>query len=230
MNFFGHVAIATHISCDFGIGFGCMLPDFAHLLGLRRLSTCDPSLAAGVRLHHDTDRVFHELVVFREACLVEAENLRRVGVARGPAAGAAHVGIELLLDDAIALDAPTQAYYRGSLEAAGPAGLAKSLQFENPEQAARWEALRERLLAAPVAPPVLLPTLLAQRIERTLRHRPRLAIRSDEIEVLATWAERARARLSGDFPRIIEQVLQGLSATYDTVARSTADCLRFRRA
>ena len=68
MNFFGHATVASWVSNAPAVVLGAMLPDFATMIRARPPTAKQPELWRGVRLHHDTDAVFHDHPVFRELC------------------------------------------------------------------------------------------------------------------------------------------------------------------
>ena len=230
MNFFGHVCIATHFTADESVGLGAMLPDLANLLGLRNLRTRHAGIERGCNLHRRTDSVFHDLAAFRRECRCVAQQFRCVGFERGQAVAVAHIGIEFLLDDALAEDHTSQSLYERSLTAAAPDKLASHIPFPNSGIARQFEALRVRLLAASDLTSPIAPELVAERIFRTLHKRPKLAIRSEQMPTIAEWARQTQEQGLGLFRALVTDVVAKLEAEVtDRVTRS-ADPLRFRRA
>jgi hypothetical protein len=210
LNFFAHVCVVCQFSRDDAVAFGAMLPDFASLLGFKTPPTTHRGIALGCELHHLTDAEFHNLRAFRDACHSETTELRQLGFARGPASALAHVGLEFLLDNALFDVAPTHALVHSSLLAATPDGLGRHLEWGLPEHAERFENLRQRLVS--MGPPNgrVEPGVLAERLTRTLRHRPRLAVSPSQQEMLVTWVRSTQGRRKDLFPKLFEQVLQAL--------------------
>ncbi len=83
MNFFGHAAVATDFERDPAYILGSMLPDFCSMLAARPPVLDDERLVAGVRLHHATDLVFHDLEAFQRL------SRRRTGACSRAVSGAA---------------------------------------------------------------------------------------------------------------------------------------------
>jgi hypothetical protein len=117
MNFFSHAAVARSFSEDPEFVLGAMLPDFVSMLGARLPEVTHVTLARGVRFHHVTDHVFHDLEVFRMLSRDAHAELRERGLGRGASRAVAHVGIEILLDMTLGQSAPAQAAYLSGLEA-----------------------------------------------------------------------------------------------------------------
>ena len=146
MNFYSHAAIASLYTDDAGVALGAMLPDFASLVGSRPPETTDVQILRGSGTTTRPIGYFTDPIHF-DGRAAESGRLRSLGLARGTAAAAAHVGIELVLDDSLSEDNRTQELFRAALNAAAPFALAKSLRWSSPEQAIRFEELRQRLLA-----------------------------------------------------------------------------------
>jgi hypothetical protein len=230
LNFVAHVCVASYFSQDAAVGFGALLPDFVSLLGLKSPTTRHPGIAYGVNLHHLTDAAFHELHSFRETCNVEAAELRRLGIPRGPAQAVAHVGIEFLLDDALAEDAPTQSFFTSSLRAGSPEALGSILDWTSSEQAERFDRLRQQVCSIEQPNGPLASSLIAERIARTLRNRPKLAVPPTQQTIVLNWVQSIRGRMNGLFPELIEQVLRTLRTKVPTPRTQLRDSLQFRRA
>lgn len=230
MNFYSHLAIASLFSGDVAVAFGAMLPDFASMLGVRQPLTLDAKITKGCELHHATDRFFHEHPLFRQACSVEASILRKHGFARGTARAVAHVGLEILLDDALWEDEPARALYAEVLALATPHELSRSIDWKSPDHAQSFEQLRQRLaLACSRATPSAAPTM-AERIFRALLRRPRLAVRADERVKLDLWVAEAAQRTTSIWPIVTESVAFGLERAQWQSEHESVRPLRFRRA
>lgn len=172
MNFFGHAFIASRRTRSPVLALGAMLPDFASMCGGRIARVVDAELAAGVALHHATDATFHRLPAFLDLYRHATERLQQRGVGRGPARGAAHVAVELLLDGELLGDAAACRIYLDALAVRGE----ELVHWEAPEQAVRWQRLRERLRTAGVPAHYGEPDAVAARVAATLRHRPLLRL------------------------------------------------------
>src|SRR5512138_1319390 len=92
-----------------------MLPDLENLVAAPPPITTDHFVLSGCVLHHATDRVFHALNAFRDACAQEAALLRAAGVDRGTARAAAHIGLEFALDDELSVNEWAQTLFRSAL-------------------------------------------------------------------------------------------------------------------
>jgi hypothetical protein len=230
VNFYAHVSIATLYAADEAMALGAMLPDLASLLGVKPPPTTHPGIHDGYVLHHVTDAVFHDLPLFRLTCREQCAHLTHLGLKRGPARAAAHVGLEFLLDDAPALDAPTHQLFCASLASATTEGLAAKLDWQSRENAEQFQNLRNRLLAAELSPHGLAANVVAERIFRTLLSRPRLAIRSEQVDILTDWIQSLRRQGTGIFCSFVEQVISELSSRIERPQTRSADSLQFRRA
>ena len=231
MNFYSHLAIASTFTDDPDVAFGAMLPDLASMLGTKPPRTTDPRVQCGYELHLATDRVFHELELFRRACRIESAELRVRGVARGSAMAAAHVGLEFFLDEALAEDEISRQLYATVMHGVTPAHLSGVLNWKTPDLASAFESLRQRLTA--------LPPLLnhagahlshAERICRTLSRRPRLAVRADARVALDSWATEAPSRYAAVWPSVVSSVTTGLERARWNNQREGFRSLSFRRA
>jgi hypothetical protein len=230
VNFYSHVAIASLFSEELGLAFGAMLPDLASLVGAKPPKTSCPHIRRGYALHHATDRAFHELEPFRHASRTESQRLLSLGLSRGTAVAAAHVGLELVLDDALAEDEPTQALFRTTLAAAAPQMLCQSLEWGSDAHAAQFETLRQRVWSLAMEQLPLDGTTLAERLCRTLERRPKLAVRAGDRELLQCWAAELRLRYSPIWPGVVMGVLRALDEANLHTCPSLSRPLRFRRA
>jgi hypothetical protein len=230
VNFYSHIAIASLYSTDVGLAFGAMLPDLASLVGGRPPKTHCPKITRGYALHHATDRSFHAQEAFRRAMMAESQNLQSLGVRRGTALGAAHVGLELVLDDALAEDEPTQILFQTTVAAAAPQALCQSLEWDTAARAAQFETLRQRMWALATERPPLDGTLLTERLCRTLARHPRLAVRASDRALLQRWAAGLRTRCDCIWPDVVAIVVDDLSADNWRVCPKLSRPLRFRRA
>jgi len=192
VNFFGHAAVAArlHAPPPPGVALGAMLPDFASMCGARPTRVDDEPVARGVELHHATDAAFHRLASFAGLVRDLTARLDAAGVARGPARGAAHAGVELLLDGVLVEDAAAADAYLAALDH-DPAGIAW------PDGGGeRFAILRARLRDHGVPHDLQRPEVAARRLVRALAHRPLLAPSSGDADritrTLAGFARRVR--------------------------------------
>lgn len=213
MNFFGHAAIAAQI---FGRGpealepaelpklcAGAMLPDFASMLGLKRPRVMEAGVQRGVDFHHATDHAFHDLPSFHALSHDAFDWLSARALPRGPARAVAHIGIEMLLDEAIAEDDFARRSYRAALDVPLP----ELLVFTAEDDAARLASLLRALAArAPESAVPPSPELLAERIRRTLARRPRLATDDHGQQLLATWIEETRPAVGREAPQLFRDL------------------------
>jgi len=175
VNFFAHALVASWRSPSPAYALGAMLPDLAGMVGVSTPPVDHPDLAAGVELHHATDRAFHRLPVFVRAMSEIQQQLMLRGLGRGPAAGAAHVGFELCLDRALLDEPDAIAHYRAALEAAR-GELHGVIVWPARDVAERWYVLIDRLFST--GPPQVYRDLdlVAKRVARALARRPLLAL------------------------------------------------------
>lgn len=217
MNFFGHAALAAR---HFGerspqpseavlatLCAGAMLPDFVGMLRLGRLLPNDPVLARGVLFHHKSDEAFHDLPLFVSMSREAFAWLSERGLPRGPARAVAHVGIEMLLDEAFALDADARAAYRAALRVP----LTPLLEFREPPDAPRLAALQKALLDRAETALDAPAEVVAERIRRTLSGRPRLATDDAGQVLLARWVETTRPRIFAEGPAVFGALRQLLA-------------------
>jgi hypothetical protein len=212
MNFFSHAVVAGRFSRDPVFVLGAMLPDFASMLGVRMRSVAEATIRNGVRFHHLTDGVFHELPVFRTLSRDANSALRDRGVARGPALAIAHVGIEILLDTTLGQSAAARDAYLSGLEAGRTPAFARSLAWPEPE-AKRLADLLETL----VRRGIVLDTsseLLVERIRRTLAGRPRLRLGPDDPPRVRDWVEATRDRVVGSTPALVAELHRELERRF----------------
>jgi hypothetical protein len=208
MNFFGHAAVATDFERDPAFILGSMLPDFCSMLSARPPALHDSRLVAGVRLHHATDLVFHELETFQRLSREAHRRLLALGVGRGAARAVAHIGVELMIDDVLAERQVLQSAYISALEISRDRDVARAIAFGLDEQE-RFTFLMERLLERGVVanPPA---SLLAERLRRALAARPRLAFSADEVFLVEEWIVQAQPDVVASVPALTAALLDQL--------------------
>ena len=203
MNFFGHAAIAGRFDAEPLFALGAMLPDFCGMLGFRAPEPAPGPLGAGVRFHHVTDLAFHELSAFRTLNRAAAAELDGRGVRRGTARAVAHVGVELLLDAELAENDAARAFYFAAL-GAGSAPACFSATFTD-DECARLGRLLATLSERGVAKRPSSASV-AERLERALVRRPRLAILRDDLPRVSEWVELFRARVVASSPALLSDL------------------------
>jgi hypothetical protein len=208
VNHFAHAVVAAAHGPDPALALGAMLPDFAGMLGTRVGALSHPALRAGCALHHASDAAFHGAPEFVALLSAGSARLRGDGLARGPARAAAHVGLELLFDAALAHDAVCAAHYARALAESAKPEVDAAIAWRSADAAPRWLALRVRLCArgAPRADEDC--DALAQRVARALASRPRLALSPDSHECVARWLADARPGLRAASPDLVSAVVQ----------------------
>lgn len=226
MNFVGHIHIGHRYLVRYGLDgrrasgepldrylLGTALPDFA-TIGRFQLTgePADSSVAAGVDMHHATDNAFHACDWFVTNSQAVRADLERRGVNRGAARAVGHVGVELLLDGHLLASA------EGLRDQAQRVlGLADDEQLELRALVAEdrrhdWYRHLARISSWPLPDDYHEPTAVAERLNRILRPRRRLAFDPHHIVVVAdTLADHA--------PNLIA----GIAAMVDSLAEDLAE-------
>ena len=212
MNFFAHATVACWERGEPEYVLGSMLPDFATMTGTRLHSAGHVDVAAGMVLHRVSDAAFHQSPRFGALCLAGTRWLRDHGVSRGPARGAAHVGVELLLDGVLVGDARVCERYTAALDAGASPALRATLRWHAGDGDRRWQRLQSRLAAHGAPLEYGRPEVVAERVTRALSARPRLALDADESETVVRWLERARADVAAATPELLDHVRAGIAA------------------
>lgn len=207
MNFFGHVVVASWESDSSPFLLGAMVPDFATMIGARVPLSTHAEVAGGIRFHHRTDQIFHDSETFRDLSRSARERLRALGVPRPQALAVGHIGVEILLDGALA-DADARRHYQGALAAGRDVTVSRSLAWAVPEVEGRFDALLDALASRGV--PTETEGLSAFRIVRALAPRPKLRLdERGEVQVRA-WAEEAEGEIRAAAPRLLAELRAGL--------------------
>jgi hypothetical protein len=206
MNFFGHATLAARFSDRPEFVVGAMLPDFSNMLGLGKPCAQDSVLAAGIHFHHITDRAFHDLAIFRRLCREATVVMGARGVARGTARAVAHVGVELLLDDALAESAAARSAYVAGLRAGQRPELLRGLLWPSAEHAlarlmSRLESAFEDRGVAQVS-----TSVIVERLSHTLGRRPRLAIAPRDVPAVGDWVEFCRGAVVASTPALVSEL------------------------
>ena len=146
MNFFGHTVLAVRRSTAPAFVLGAMLPDFATMIRARPPRTAHTDIDSGMQFHWRTDEAFHRSAAFLALTHEAVGWLSARGVRSGSALAVAHVGVEILLDAALAGDDCAQQAYRAALEGAAHDELGRFVDWVSYGERARFDALRARLL------------------------------------------------------------------------------------
>jgi hypothetical protein len=203
VNFLAHATVARRIDADPAFVLGAVLPDLLPMAGLplRSRHRHRPSgaedvtrTAAGWALHHRVDEVFHELPAFRAGVQALRVDLRGTALGTGPRRAVAHVGWELLLDDALADDGATITAFREALR------LGRERDHEP-----TWQMLVDGLLDAhPHAPSTT--RAIAERVHRAVSRRPRLAFDASHLDCVVAVLDRHRSAIADAAPQIVDAV------------------------
>ena len=167
-----------------------MLPDLSAMLGFRIPPSSDLLVTAGVALHHRTDAVFHETRAFVELSRWARVELSASGMSRGPARALAHIGTEILLDEQLGQDPPTEGAYLDALRTA-----ASAAEGQNSIETSRIRNLAQRLVERGIARS-LEPELVARRLRHALESHPRLRFGETEEPIVTRWVVNARPRVA----------------------------------
>jgi hypothetical protein len=216
VNFFGHAVLAVRRSADPAFVLGAMLPDFATMIRARPPLTEHTAIDLGMRFHWRTDDAFHRSQAFGDLTHAAVTWLSARGLRSGSALAAAHVGVEILLDAALAGDAPAQQAYLAALDGAAPRELGRHVTWASDDQSARFDHLRERLRERGAIVGAIAPDVVAGRLRRALADRPRLALDDAAEVVVREWVTTARAQISS----CAGPLVQDLSAQLAVAASS----------
>ncbi len=192
VNFFGHVAMARQVSEDPEFLLGAMAPDLLAMCGATAGPATSPAVAAGQAHHLAVDAAFHASSTFVQLQLWAVRGLNAAGLRRGPARGAAHVAIELLLDGTLSGDPQAQAAYRRGLAAPDP------FQWDDDGSVARWRSLLGRLRTGSIPDGYRRTDFVADRVAGALGRRPRLALGEAEAVALRAFLPELQRRVGAE--------------------------------
>jgi hypothetical protein len=209
MNFFGHAWIAGWFSQQEPFVLGAMLPDLANILRLPSPGTDHPELAAGIGLHHQTDRAFHASQTFTALERGALSALSELGFPKGARRALAHVGVEFLIDEQLALGAPGWSGYHTALEfgARATGGL---LGWRGEQDQQRFALLCRRLASLSHARDGI--PALVKRLFGTLADRPRLALGAEYAPRLADWLTASTPLVSQSVPELLDELRGALKS------------------
>jgi len=212
VNFYGHAVLAAATQHGSEFVLGAMLPDFISILGARPPRLAVGSLARGVAYHHRTDAVFHDSAIFRSLQARASTLLLSQGVRRGPTRAVAHVGVELLIDAALAgscanlapTPIPADEGYLAALEL-GSSPLA-GIAWEPIDETERFMLLCQRLRHAGVERFRVDAEQAMAYLGRILARRPRLALSDEETGAVKAWAAEAFVVVKTELPQLLQEL------------------------
>lgn len=195
VNFLAHAEVARRSRADAAYVLGAVLPDLLPMAGVRLDRAAVPDdVAAGWQAHHVADAAFHASPVFGAGVGALRTDLRRTGLGTGPRRAVAHVGWELLLDDAIAGDPDLITVFRAALD------RGRHLTDDG-----RWHGLLDRFaLLAPMGRSE--PLVIAQRTQRACSRRPRLAFGDEHLGPVAAILGEHHDRVLAIAPDLLDEV------------------------
>jgi hypothetical protein len=227
MNFFGHAWVAAWFSECEPFLLGSMLPDLANALRSAVPRSSHDQLCAGIRIHHETDRVFHATDAFQALEHHARRSLGAAGLSKGPRRALAHIGVEFLIDDELGTHgAPGARHlalsrYIGALAFGGSRACRSMLHWSNTSDADRFALLCSRLALASSAVSTATPStgghpeadrLLAARLIACLAGRPRLELHPSEEAALEPWLAECRPAVAAATPGLLVELSRGLEA------------------
>lgn len=196
MNFFGHALVAGRARGDAAFILGAMAPDLLPLCGAIADQATSAAVVDGQAQHHQVDALFHANPTFLALQSWTSGALIERGVARGSARGAAHVGVELLLDGVLASDGDARRAYRDALAEADGAGAPFTWCDGASEQ--RWAGLITRLRRGTIPDAYRDCDFVVDRVIGALRGRPRLAVRDADQPLLRAFMPALCARVEAE--------------------------------
>jgi len=206
VNFFSHTVLAVRRSTAPAFVLGAMLPDFATMIRARPPRTAHTDIDSGMQFHWRTDEAFHRSAAFLALTHEAVGWLSARGVRSGSALAVAHVGVEILLDAALAGDACAQQAYRAALEGAAHDELGRFVDWASYEERARFDALRARLLARGAVAGDITADTVAERLRYTLAARPRLALDEASVPTVRDWARTVRPAIDARAPALLQDL------------------------
>ena len=205
MNFFGHAAVAGWARKDAPFILGAMAPDLLPLCGALAEQATSPAVVDGQAQHHQVDALFHANPTFLSLQAWTTRGLIEQGVARGSARGAAHVGVELLLDGVLADDGQAQRAYRDALTEA--ADVCSPFTWRDDLSQQRWAQLIAHLRRGAIPDAYRDCDFVADRIIGALRSRPRLALSDGDQPLLRAFLPSLRRRVEAEADALLIDLL-----------------------
>lgn len=222
MNYFGHAALACRQSVAPPFVLGAMLPDLCAMVGAPAPSpahlTCEDAvqLAQGLQFHLVTDAVFHQTPMFVAHNQRAVAALRGLGISRGPARAAGHMGVEMLIDAVLVTETQYLTAYQAALSWGSRNLTAQSTTmswFCRTKLAALCNLLLDRGATTFEAS----VRRIADRLSGALSGRRLLAPTAHELTLISTWLAQDQA-VEEDVP----QLLLELSCLDESCAQPTA--------
>ncbi|HSC88162.1 MAG TPA: hypothetical protein VLC09_12855 [Polyangiaceae bacterium] len=218
VNYLGHAAIAQEASRDPYFVLGSMLPDLANMLRVRLPRLDDPRLTDGVRFHERCDAVFHDLPTFIELNHLALDGLRQLGVSRGPARAAAHLGTEFAIDAVLARDPRVASAYVDALRTGAEAPPSLWSPWVPPPEG--LSSLLDHLATAGTSIHSVEVARFSTRFGHALAHRPRLAPTEHELAVMSAFCAEHAQRVAERLPVLMVEMRSRLfSAEVETAPR-----------
>lgn len=211
VNFFGHAWVAGWFSGREPFILGAMLPDLANVLRAAPPAARHAELDAGIRLHHETDRVFHDSQVFRALERRSSSELRSAGLPKGPRRALAHIGVELLIDAELAARAPEWLGYSRALRYGATVPCGERLEWAAEGTGQRFASLCARL--ASVAPSAADTPRIAQRLAAALAGRPRVALQPGDVPLVERWLDACRPEVAASISALLAELAGALGAS-----------------
>lgn len=187
-----------------------MLPDLANMLRTSPPQARHAEVDAGIRLHHETDRVFHDTEAFRALEAGARLDLSNAGVPKGARRALAHVGVEFLIDAELSARTPAWTGYGLALQFGCSDTCGERLDWQSADTRPRFAALCDRLAA--VAGVRAQNARIAQRLVGALAGRPRLELAAEHVACLEPWLEACRPQVSARLPELLVELSRGLDA------------------
>ncbi len=208
MNFVAHVVVASQAAAQpsTALLLGAAAPDLARMAGVRVADVGSDAHLDGVALHHRTDAAFHEHDWFRTSNRSVVRMLVDRGVRRGPARGAGHVLVELLLDGALLDD-------RQHAAAFAPAWTAlaepddDAVAMVPAEHRDGWRLFLDQLTRRLDPAAYGDPAYAADRTVGTLSRRPRLAMDERDAQTRRDVAADVQQDVRAAAPSIMKDVV-----------------------
>jgi acyl carrier protein phosphodiesterase len=210
VNFVAHVHVAQCLAADASdaceVAFGAALPDLSAMAGVRFDKDRLPEpVREGVVLHHRTDSVFHSHPRFTSGVATLRERLRSGGLAPGPSRAVGHAGWELLLDGHLLRNAAMEEMFANVLVNAPE--VTAALEMSERE---RWRRLLRSTRVSKWWLGYRESEVVAERLERRLRERRRLAFAPADLPAVAEALARSRPEVALDAEPLLADVLDRL--------------------
>lgn len=208
MNFVGHIVVAERVEGGATTAhlLGAAAPDLVRMARLPVALDASDDFRAGVAAHHRTDAAFHELDWFRSHNRALVAELGARGVRRGPARGAAHVLVELLLDGALLEQVEHQATFARAWSALGePDADARAMVDEIHRDP--WLDFLDQITSRLDPAAYGEAAYAADRTAGTLNRRPRLAMTDEERVTLRSVAVEVQPEIAESVDDVLRSVL-----------------------